>query len=122
MLTSSRLPGNRIDASIVPSDSCSRRVGAVRPDQVIYTVKNADGEVEQRTIPTNFVLWSTGIAMNPFTQRVTDLLPNQSHKKAIETDSHLRVKGSPQGTIYAIGDCATVGVCLVHQRFIWVNG
>lgn len=26
-------------------------------------------------------LRSTGIAMNPFTQRVSDLLPNQVHKK-----------------------------------------
>jgi NADH dehydrogenase FAD-containing subunit len=60
-------------------------------------------------IPSNFVLWSTGIAMNPFTARVSSLLPNQVHRKAIETDSHLRVKGAPLGDVYAIGDCATVG-------------
>jgi len=48
--------------------------------------------------------------MNPFAQRVTDLLPNQVHKKAIEVDAHLRVKGSPLGDIYAIGDCATVRI------------
>lgn len=47
--------------------------------------------------------------MNPFTQRVCDLLPNQVHRKAIETDAYLRVKGAPGGTVYAIGDCATVG-------------
>jgi len=46
--------------------------------------------------------------MNPFAARVTSLLPNQVHKKAIEVDSHLRVKGAPAGTVYAIGDCATV--------------
>lgn len=59
-------------------------------------------------IPANFVLWSTGIAMNPFTARVSSLLPNQVHRKAIETDAHLRVKGAPLGDVYAIGDCATV--------------
>jgi len=46
--------------------------------------------------------------MNPFTRRVSDLLPNQVHKKAIVVDAHLRVKGAPLGEVYAIGDCATV--------------
>lgn len=53
--------------------------------------------------------------MNPFTERVTDLLPNQVHKKAIEVDAHLRVKGAPLGSMYAIGDCATVG-CLASDH------
>ena len=34
--------------------------------------------------------------------------PNQVHKKAIEVDAHLRVKGAPAGTVYAIGDASTV--------------
>ena len=35
--------------------------------------------------------------------------PSQVHKKKrIEVDSHLRVKDTPAGEIYAIGDCATV--------------
>lgn len=46
--------------------------------------------------------------MNPFAKRVTDLLPNQVHRKAIEVDAQLRVKGAPLGTVYAIGDCSTV--------------
>jgi NADH dehydrogenase FAD-containing subunit len=49
--------------------------------------------------------------MNPFTARVSSLLPNQVHKKAIEVDAHLRVKGAPLGDVYAIGDCATVSAC-----------
>ena len=48
--------------------------------------------------------------MNPFTSRVSSLLPNQVHKKAIEVDAHLRVKGAPLGDVYAIGDCATVSM------------
>lgn len=84
-------------------------MAGVNPEYVIYTVKNpTTGHTEQHSIPTNFILWSTGIAMNPFTQRVSNLLPNQVHKKAIETDAHLRVKGAPLGEVYAIGDCATV--------------
>ncbi|KAJ7085784.1 hypothetical protein B0H15DRAFT_369914 [Mycena belliarum] len=93
----------------------SARVGAVTPEHVIYTIKNAEGTTEQHTIPSNFVLWSTGIAMNPFTERVTGLLPNQVHKKAIEVDAHLRVKGAPLGTVYAIGDCSTIETSIVSH-------
>lgn len=83
-------------------------VAGVTENSVLYTARGPDGQMEQHTIPTNFTLWSTGIAMNPFAKRVTDLLPNQVHKKAIEVDAHLRVKGAPLGSIYAVGDCATV--------------
>ena len=86
----------------------SARVAGITPTHVLYTTRNANGETELHSIPSNFVLWSTGIAMNPFTQRVSSLLPNQVHKKAIEVDSHLRVNGAPKGEVYAIGDCATV--------------
>lgn len=53
--------------------------------------------------------------MNPFTQRLCDILPNQVHRKAVETDAYLRVKGAPKGTIYAIGDCATVRLLLLSS-------
>uniref|UniRef100_A0A8H8CLV4 EF-hand domain-containing protein n=1 Tax=Psilocybe cubensis TaxID=181762 RepID=A0A8H8CLV4_PSICU len=93
----------------------SARVAGVTPEHVLYTTRNAEGETEQHSIPTNFVLWSTGIAMNPFTQRVSSLLPNQVHKKAIEVDSHLRVNGAPIGEVYAIGDCATIETSLMSH-------
>ena len=104
------------------------RVSAVSPDKVTFTKKTPEGKTETFEIPTNFVLWSTGIAMNPFTQRVSDLLPNQVHKKAIEVDAHLRVKGAPLGEVYAIGDASTVRGCdscvLVagEEELIWVGG
>ena len=41
--------------------------------------------------------------------------PNQVHKKAIEVDAHLRVKGAPVGEIYAIGDAATVDGTLARE-------
>ncbi|KAJ6597216.1 pyridine nucleotide-disulfide oxidoreductase-domain-containing protein [Mycena vulgaris] len=93
----------------------SARVGAITPEHVIYTVKDAEGKTQQHSIPSNFVLWSTGIAMSPFTERVSNLLPNQVHKKAIEVDAHLRVKGAPLGTVYAIGDCATIETSVVSH-------
>lgn len=81
----------------------------------MYTSKGPDGSFIEHEIPTNFVLWSTGISMNPFTSRVSSLLPNQVHKKAIEVDAHLRVKGAPLGDIYAIGDASTV--CIMSCRY-----
>ena len=84
----------------------------MHPDHVVYTTKSPEGDNIDHEIPSNFVLWSTGIAMNPFTHRVSTLLPNQVHKKAIEVDAHLRVKGAPLGDVYAIGDCATVSTVL----------
>lgn len=91
------------------------RVSAVHPDHVVYTLRDKEGKVTEYKIPTNFVLWSTGIAMNPFSKRVTDLLPNQVHRKAITTDAHLRVKGAPRGEVYAIGDCATIETSLLSH-------
>ncbi|KAI0371681.1 nucleotide-binding domain-containing protein [Pilatotrama ljubarskyi] len=91
----------------------SARVQSVAPDKVVYTRRGPDGKPETHEIPTNFVLWSTGIAMNPFTRRVADLLPNQVHKKAIEVDAHLRVKGAPLGEVYAIGDASTIETSVV---------
>lgn len=90
----------------------SARVASISADKVTYSTRTKDGKTQTMDIPTNFVLWSTGIAMNPFTQRVSDLLPNQVHKKAIEVDAHLRVKGAPLGEVYAIGDASTVRVYL----------
>ncbi|KAH9833022.1 nucleotide-binding domain-containing protein [Rhodofomes roseus] len=89
------------------------RVAAVYDDRVEYTTRSKDGKTETHAIPTNFVLWSTGIAMNPFTERVSNLLPNQVHKKAIEVDAHLRVKGAPVGEVYAIGDASTIETSVV---------
>ena len=84
-------------------------VSSVHPNHVVYSKKDKEtGKVTEYEMPAHFVLWSTGIAMNPFTSKVAGYLPNQVHKKAIEVDSHLRVKGAPLGTVYAIGDCATV--------------
>ncbi|KAI0031723.1 nucleotide-binding domain-containing protein [Vararia minispora EC-137] len=94
----------------------SARVNEVTPTSVKYsTCDPVTHEVIQHEIPTNFTLWSTSITMNPFTARVSSLLPNQVHKKAIEVDAHLRVKGSPLGTVYAVGDCATIETSLVDH-------
>ncbi|GJJ12559.1 hypothetical protein Clacol_006802 [Clathrus columnatus] len=98
------------------------RVEAVHPDRVVYSKKDVGtGKVTTHEIPTNFVLWSTGISMNPLTRRVADILPNQVHRKAIEVDAHLRVIGAPPGTVYAVGDCATIETGIVNHILEFVD-
>ncbi|GAA5971253.1 hypothetical protein JCM11641_008283 [Rhodosporidiobolus odoratus] len=98
------------------------RVKEVTPDKVVYTVKDpASGKTSEFDLDSGFTLWSTGIAMNPFTQRVASLLPNQYHKHALEVDSHLRVLGAPLGTVYALGDCATIETRLVDHLLEFVE-
>ncbi|EGG01614.1 uncharacterized protein MELLADRAFT_110853 [Melampsora larici-populina 98AG31] len=64
------------------------RVKEITPTSVTYTNKT---DKKEHTIPAGFVLWSTGIAMNPFTKKVAGYLPNQYHKHALEVDSQLRL-------------------------------
>ncbi|PLW43525.1 hypothetical protein PCASD_06739 [Puccinia coronata f. sp. avenae] len=89
------------------------RVKEITPTSVSYSTKAEKNK--QFTIPAGFVLWSTGIAMNPLTQKLAGYLPNQYHKHALEVDSHLRVKGAPLGTVYAIGDASTIETNLVNH-------
>lgn len=46
--------------------------------------------------------------MTPFVQSIADKLGIQGHQRALITDGFLRVKGVSDGSVLAIGDCATV--------------
>lgn len=50
----------------------------------------------------------TALAQNEFCKRISSKLEIQKNKHALETDTHLRLIGAPLGSVYAIGDCATV--------------
>ncbi|KAL2145671.1 hypothetical protein VTI28DRAFT_6546 [Corynascus sepedonium] len=85
------------------------RVSEVRPDTIIFTQRDADGNIIKKELPMGFCLWSTGVSQNEFCKRLTKKLGSaQKNRRAIETDTHLRVNGTPLGDVYAIGDCATV--------------
>ncbi|OLL24347.1 External alternative NAD(P)H-ubiquinone oxidoreductase B1, mitochondrial [Neolecta irregularis DAH-3] len=84
------------------------RVKEVQDDRVIYTQKQQNGQIIEKEVEAGAILWSTGLALTPLTHSIVSSIPEQRNKKAIETDSHLRVLGAPSGEVYAIGDCATV--------------
>ncbi|MCJ1280719.1 hypothetical protein MMC26_000036 [Xylographa opegraphella] len=99
------------------------RVKEVRPDKILFTQKDEDGKTVTKELPMGFCLWSTGVfivewietpadlirtAQTDFCKRISDSLPVQTNKHALETDTHLRLNGTPLGSVYAIGDCSTV--------------
>ncbi|TVY80591.1 External alternative NAD(P)H-ubiquinone oxidoreductase B1 [Lachnellula suecica] len=85
------------------------RVQEVQPDKIIFTQKNEQGQPIIKELPMGFCLWSTGVSQTEFCQKVSAALgSSQTNRHALETDTHLRLNGTPMGDVYAIGDCATV--------------
>jgi len=84
------------------------RVKEVKSDRILFSQKDEAGKVITKEIPMGFCLWSTGVAQTDFCKRLAAKLDGQNNKHALETDTHLRLSGSPLGDVYAMGDCATV--------------
>ncbi|KAL1838320.1 hypothetical protein VTJ49DRAFT_2810 [Mycothermus thermophilus] len=85
------------------------RVNEVRPDSILFTQKQDDGSIVTKELPMGFCLWSTGVSQNVLCKRLAAKLGDvQQNRHALETDTHLRLNGTPLGDVYAIGDCATV--------------
>ncbi|KAK5684068.1 hypothetical protein LTS10_003932 [Elasticomyces elasticus] len=85
------------------------RVKEVQADRILYSQKQEDGKVVEKELPMGFCLWSTGVSQTDFSKKLAEKLgDNQTNKHALETDTHLRLNGTPLGDVYAIGDCSTV--------------
>lgn len=104
------------------------RVKEVTPNRIIYTQKDESGKTITKEIPMGFCLWSTGVAQADFSKRLAAKFEYQTNVRALETDSHLRLVGSPLGDVYAIGDCATVqnnvsdNIISFLRRTAWEKG
>lgn len=85
------------------------RVKEVLPDRIIFSQKQEDGTTIDKELPHGFCLWSTGVSQAQFCKTLADKLGKlQTNRHALETDTHLRLNGTPLGDVYAIGDCSTV--------------
>ncbi|KAK4180879.1 putative mitochondrial external NADH-ubiquinone oxidoreductase 2 precursor [Triangularia setosa] len=85
------------------------RVSEVKEDSIVFTQKQKDGTIITKELPMGFCLWSTGVSQAGFCKTLSAKLGNaQTNRHALETDTHLRLNGTPLGDVYAIGDCATV--------------
>ncbi|KAI9355119.1 hypothetical protein DFJ73DRAFT_291296 [Zopfochytrium polystomum] len=79
-------------------------VKEVKQKEII--VQNAKKELE--TIPYGLLVWATGNTSRPL---VTDLIKKlpaalQNQRRGLVTDDWLVVKGSPDRSIFALGDCS----------------
>lgn len=94
------------------------RVKCVEADRVIFSQKNAEGVAENKELPYGLCLWSTGVTLCDITKDIAASFPQSQHnRRAIETDTHLRVLGAPLGEVYAIGDCSTVRTNITEHIF-----
>ena len=85
------------------------RVKEVQTDKILFS-QLENGKPVTKELPMGFCLWSTGVAQTEFSKTIAKKLgPEvQNNRHALETDTHLRVIGTPLGDVYAIGDCSTV--------------
>jgi NADH:ubiquinone reductase (H+-translocating) len=85
------------------------RVKEVHPDRIVITQLQKDGQVLTKELPMGFCLWSTGVSQTELAQKLSAKLGDaQTNRHALETDTHLRLNGTPLGDVYAVGDCSTV--------------
>ena len=83
------------------------RVQSVNADSV--TIVDTGGK--ETAIPFGVCVWATGIAMHPLIKQLQQHLPTdkQKHFRSIVTDEFLQVIGAPSGSMFALGDAATIG-------------
>lgn len=84
----------------------NKGVNEVRENVMVLT-DNKTKEVTE--VPFGLAVWCTGIKLNPLCEKIMASLPegSQTNQRSLTTDKTLRVKGS-NGTIFALGDCATI--------------
>jgi NADH:ubiquinone reductase (non-electrogenic) len=83
-------------------------VKEAEPEKVHLKLK--DGTVH--TLDYGMLLWVGGVCMRPFTKEICDKIgkeKGQSDRRGLVVDECLRVKGTPLGEVFAIGDCAVSG-------------
>ena len=82
-------------------------VKAVKQREVVVQSKGSD---QLTSIPCSMVVWATGIKARPLTNKIREIVGVniQSNRMGLLTDQYLRVKGVDDGSIFAIGDCATI--------------
>lgn len=99
------------------------RVKEVQEDKIVFSQKNEEGKVITKELPMGFCLWSTGVSQTEFCQTLAKKLGDaQPNKHALETDTHLRLVGTPLGDVYAIGDCSTVQNNIADNLVYFLKG
>jgi len=70
----------------------------------------ANKEGKKETIPYGMLLWVGGVCRRPFTENLCKQIGlDQTDRRGVVVDECLRVKGTPLGEVFAVGDCAFSG-------------
>mmetsp|Transcript_1569 Transcript_1569/g.2684 ORF Transcript_1569/g.2684 Transcript_1569/m.2684 type:complete len:510 (+) Transcript_1569:67-1596(+) len=73
-------------------------------------LKLKDGSIQ--TLDYGTLLWVGGVTMRPFTRELCNKIgkeKGQTDRRGLVVDECLRVKGTPLGEVFAVGDCAISG-------------
>lgn len=65
-----------------------------------------------QTIDYGMLVWVAGVGLRPFTKALCEKIgkeAGQTDKRGLLVDECLRVRGTPPGEVFAIGDCAVSG-------------
>ncbi|CAI5458367.1 unnamed protein product [Closterium sp. Yama58-4] len=71
---------------------------------------NSSGSTQgsrEREVPYGVVVWATGITAHPLVVKLREQL-GQHHKRALEVDEWMAVRGAEAGSMWALGDCAAI--------------
>lgn len=100
------------------------RVKEVQKDRIIFSQRDPESnKIVTKELPMGFCLWSTGVSQTDFCKTIAKKLGDaQTNKHALETDTHLRVCGTPLGDVYAIGDCSTVQNNIADNLVTFLRG
>eukprot|EP00466_Bigelowiella_natans_P011588 jgi/Bigna1/79748/fgenesh1_pg.65_\ len=76
------------------------------------TIKDAKSK-ELHTLDYGMLVWAAGITTRPVVSHLIAAVGKeggQNSRRGLVVDKHLRVKGTKEGDVYAIGDCAVSGL------------
>lgn len=79
----------------------SKIVGVEKDSIIIMNKQN-----QKEELPYGLAIWTTGIGTSPLITNLREKIPEQTNRRALLTDRHLKVKGVEN--IFALGDCATI--------------
>jgi NADH:ubiquinone reductase (non-electrogenic) len=97
------------------------KVTQLSPNEISYTMKEAQGESPSSTVTTSHKLpfglcvWSTGNAIHPLVEDLRKKIEGQHCERALVCDAALRVQGTED--IFALGDCATVDQGMLLKKW-----
>lgn len=88
------------------------RLGAMLKEAEVDKIHLENKDGSKHTLDYGMLLWVGGVTRRPFTENLCSQIGKeggQTDRRGIVVDECLRVKGTPLGEVFAVGDCAFSG-------------